>query len=311
LKGKKTSLQNLVFVTLEGDMKYLFTWFFSLFLTCQTFSAQKVVLISGSTGGIGFATAKAFEQNGWKVCAGHRHNIPQELKDQNNIHLISLDVTDEGSIKQAVHQIQLKDGRIDVLINNAGYGIIGAEECVSIEEAQRLFDVNFFGCLRLIQAVAPLMRAQQSGHIINISSTSGIRAVPGLGLYAASKFALEGMSESLAVTLSPWNIHVSIVEPGTVRNEWTAHCTKSPHHEEELYNQLTQALSSKLLALSQSGQSCEEIASLIVEIAETKNPQMRYQTSQKVRETVSKKLIDPAGNAMRNEQIQFFKLLIE
>ena len=181
------------------------------------------MLISGATSGIGLATAKAFHEKGWKVWAGFRQQIPEELKEK--VRFCHLDVTDERLVQATVKTILEQEGRIDLLINNAGYGLIGAEECVTIEEAQRLFDVNFFGLLRLTQAVLPAMRQQRSGHIINISSGAGVSGIPGLGLYSASKYALEGLSESLAATLSPWDIKVSIVEPGFVKNQWGRHCS--------------------------------------------------------------------------------------
>lgn len=277
----------------------------------MSFAEQKVVLISGSTGGIGIATVKAFEEKGWKVWAGFHRQIPEDLKERCSTRLLYLDVTDEESIQNGVEKILLEDGRIDALINNAGYGVIGAEESISLQEAKELFDVNFFGSLQLIQAVIPTMRLQRSGHIINISSTSGVRAVPGLGLYAASKFALEGISESLAVTLSPWNIQVSIVEPGTVNNDWIQHCLIKTTPNEPIYNAMTQNLFTKLSLLAKSGQDCNEIGSLIAQIAETQKPAMRYQTSPKVKETVAKKLVDPSGNIMRDEQLAFFKSLTE
>lgn len=255
---------------------------------------EKVVLISGATRGIGLATAKAFQKKGWKVGAGYRQYIPEELQNLKNIYLCNLDVTQESLIQSTIETILAKEGRIDVLINNAGYGLIGAEECVTIEEAKHLFDVNFFGVLRLIQGVLPTMRRQQSGHIINISSGAGIQGFPGLGLYSASKFALEGLSESLAATLSHWNIKVSIVEPGSVENDWGKHCvTGSRFCKEDFYNKLNQGVSS-MLAVPQ-GQTSEEVASLLVKIAETPNPNVRYQTNIDMETWITEQLVDPTG----------------
>lgn len=283
-----------------------------LMATCTLFAEQKVVLISGSTGGIGKTTIEAFEEKGWKVWAGYRSSPPNHLQNIPNIRWILLDVTDEQTIQHTVSTILEEDGRIDALINNAGYGIIGLEETVSYEEAQKLFDVNFFGALKLTQHVIPYMQSKHSGHIINISSTSGVRAVPGLGLYAASKFALEGLSEALAVTLTPWNIQVSIIEPGTVKNEFAHHCAMSMASTESPFAQkFCQNLTNKLISLAANGQDCKEIGQLIVEVAETAKPNLRYQTSSKVQDTVAKKLIDLSGNNMRDEQITFFKSLIE
>lgn len=152
---------------------------------------QKVVLISGATRGIGLATAKAFQEKGWKVWAGYRQHIPDELKHLENVSLCYLDVTDDRLVQGAIETILKQDGRIDALVNNAGYGLIGVEECVTIEEAQHLFDVNFFGCLRLIQAVLPTMKQQRSGHIINMSSGVGIYSLPGFGRFFVKAHAVE------------------------------------------------------------------------------------------------------------------------
>jgi NADP-dependent 3-hydroxy acid dehydrogenase YdfG len=278
------------------------------FLTAE----QKVVLISGGTGGIGQGAIQAFEEKGWKVWAGYRKTSQRALKNSDNIRWIPLDVTDDQEIAKCVQTLIEEEGRIDALINNAGYGLIALEETASIDEVHKLFDVNFFGSLKLIQQVVPHMQSQGFGHIINISSTSGVRALPGLGLYAASKFALEGLSEALSATLSPWNIQVAIIQPGTVQNDFAKHCALSkPDKAHPFAQKLSENLLNKLSTLSTTGQSCEEIGRLIVEVAETKKPNLRYQTSLKVEETVLKKLVDPSGNKLRDEQLLFLKTLIE
>jgi NAD(P)-dependent dehydrogenase (short-subunit alcohol dehydrogenase family) len=281
-----------------------------ILVTVSLKAEQKVVLISGSSGGIGLATVKAFQEKGWKVWAGLHQSAPADLS-HTDVSVIPLDVTNEQEVERAVQKVLETDGRIDALINCAGYGLLASEECATMQEIERQFDVNFFGAMRLIQAVLPSMRRAKSGHIINISSTSGVRAVGGLGLYAASKFALEGMSESLAVTVSPWNIKVSIIEPGTVNNAWVQNCFYGTRKvDTDLYTAHQAALYNRLSQLAATGQSCDEIAALIVEAAECENPNMRYQTSAKVRETVAKKLVDPTGCTMLNEQLAFFNSLI-
>lgn len=142
-------------------MQFLKLFFLFLLVTTEVFAEQKVVLISGATSGIGFATSKAFHEKGWKVWAGFRQHIPDELKQMENISFCRLDVTDDRLVQSAIETILKKNGRIDALINNAGYGLIGPEECVTIDEAKHLFDVNFFGALRLTQAVLPTMRDQR------------------------------------------------------------------------------------------------------------------------------------------------------
>lgn len=279
----------------------------SLFVI-STFADQKVVLISGAAGGVGLSAARAFQSEGWKVWAGFHQHVPNELKKLQNVNLCHLDVTDDDLVQSVIATILKEDGRIDVLINNAGYGLIGAEECVTLDESKRLFDVNFFGALRLIQAVVPRMRQQQSGHILNISSELGIRSLPGLGLYSASKFALEGLSESLAATLSHWNIKVSIIEPGPLTNDWGKHCViGSRTCDEEFYAQLTRRIFRMLSA--PKGQSCEAIAEFLVKIIKTSQPHVRYQTSINGKEWVAEKLIDPTGMSELQNNIRFIKSL--
>lgn len=285
---------------------------FFLLIFTAVFAEQRTVLISGATGGIGLATVKAFQERGWKVWAGFRKEIPEELRNNPHIRLVQLDVTDEESVLNAVDTMIQEEGRIDALINNAGINIVGADECLTMDEVKAIFEVNFFGAYRLVQAVAPQMRKEQSGHIINISSTSGLRAVAGMGPYAASKFALEGLSESLAVTLSPWNIKVSLVEPGMVKNEMIFHnANGSRMVQEPLYDQFQEALFQKMISLAAAGQECSEIASLIADVAENPKPNLRYQTSAKVGEIASRKLVDPTGNVMFNEQLNFFQGLFK
>lgn len=285
-------------------MQFLKLFFALLLITTGAFAEQKVVLISGATSGIGLATTKAFQEKGWKVWAGYRQYIPDELKQMENVNLCHLDVTDDRLVQAAIETILKSDGRIDALINNAGYGLIGAEECVTLNEAQHLFDVNFFGPLRLIQAVLPTMRQQQSGHILNISSGVGIYSFPGLGLYSASKFALEGLSETLAATLSHWNIKVSVIEPGFVKNDWGKHCVVGSRScNEEFYKKLTQGIC-QMLSIPQ-GQPCEEISALLLKIAETSEPNVRYQTNAGMKDWIGKKLIDPTGMKEFQDNLQF------
>ncbi len=294
-------------------MRSILTWICLFTLVMFNLCAeQKVVVISGATSGIGISTAMAFQAKGWKVWAGYRSQIPTDLQNLENIRFCKLDVTNDAMVAEAIQTILQEDGRIDALINNAGYGLIASEETASIAEIQKLFDVNFYGALRLIQAVLPTMREQKSGHIINISSTSGVRALPALGIYAATKFALEAISESLAVTVSPWNIQVALVQPGRVNNAWVKHADFGTRAcDVPIYTKLEQSLVANIMSTCAQGQSCEEIGRLIVEVAENPKPDMRYQTSSKVKETVAKKFVDLTGNGLRDEQLLFFRKLLE
>lgn len=270
------------------------------------------VLITGGSKGIGLEAAKAFNEQGWSVWVGTRKVTEELISKEPGVHFRHLDIIDPHSIEKVVNEIIAKEGQIDVLVNNAGYGLIGAVEAVSIEEAKQQFEVNFFSVMRMVDAVAPWMRAQSRGSIINISSTSGVRAVPGLGMYAASKFALEGYSEALAVELSPWNIHVTLVEPGTVKNSWAANCTRAANQTNvDGYDVMGERLSKKLISLAPSGQECHDIGKLVVQIANDPKPDLRYQTNEQSKTVFSNCLLDPTGNSYRKKWTAFMETLLD
>ncbi len=272
-----------------------------------------VVLITGGTKGIGLDAAKHFAKEGCTVFATGRSVSLDLIVKYPDINFVYIDMANSSSIQKGLETITSKAPHIDILVNNAGYGLIGAEEAISIKEARDLFDVNFFGLVEMTQKVLPLMREKQKGHIINISSTSGIRALPGLGFYAASKFAVEGYSEALAFTVSPWNIHVTIVEPGTVKNNWGANCIKSSALDEIAeYKNLKNSLSKKICQLAKSvGQPTEEIANLLVKIAKSDNPEIRYQTSEAITEKLSSVHNDLTGRKNFTSFSEFFNALIK
>lgn len=181
---------------------------------------SKVVLITGASSGIGLETALELHQKGFIVYgAARRVERMQQLK-KNGAKVLPLDVTDEQSMLQCVNNILEQEGRIDVLVNNAGYGSYGAVEDVSMGEARRQLDVNLFGLARMIQLVLPTMRKQQSGCIVNISSMAGRVHTPFGAWYHATKFAVEGFSDALRLELAPFGINVVIIEPGGINTDW-------------------------------------------------------------------------------------------
>ncbi|QHV95229.1 oxidoreductase [Spirosoma endbachense] len=181
---------------------------------------KKVVLITGASAGMGMETAKLLVQNGYIVYGAARRVDKMLEISKLGVKTIQMDVTDEDSVENGVAELMAAEGRIDVLINNAGFGSYGAIEDVSIREATYQLDVNLFGAARLIQLVLPYMRQQQSGKIVNISSVGGKMATPLGGWYHASKFALEGLSDSLRNEVKPFGIDVIVIEPGGVKSEW-------------------------------------------------------------------------------------------
>lgn len=171
----------------------------------------KVVLITGVSSGIGQATAHALAQAGYRVFGGARN--PDRLAPIANVEIVRLDVRDEAQVQQAVDSVVKQAGRIDIVINNAGVSLVGPVEATSDAEARDLFDTNFFGVLRIVRAVLPVMRAQKSGVIVNMSSVLGFLPAPFMGAYAASKHALEGLSETLDHEVRGFGIRVVLVEP--------------------------------------------------------------------------------------------------
>ena len=182
---------------------------------------KKTALVTGASSGIGEATALQLAELGYTVYAGARRvDRMSDLADR-GIRTKPVDVTDDGSMVALVETIIADTGRIDVLVNNAGYGLYGALEDVPMEEARRQFEVNLFGLARLIQLALPQMRAQRDGYIVNISSMGGKIWEPLGSWYHASKFAVEGLSDSLRVEVAEFGIKVVIIEPGTIRSEWS------------------------------------------------------------------------------------------
>lgn len=181
---------------------------------------QKVILLTGASSGIGYDTATRLARQGHKVYgAARRIDKMQPLKEL-GVTPIKMDVTDDASMIAGVNTVLETEGRIDVLVNNAGYGYFGAVENVSMEEARKQLEVNVFGLARLTQLVIPHMREQGSGRIVNLASIAGKLALYFGGWYHVSKFAVEGFSDALRMELKPFGIDVVIIEPGSIRTDW-------------------------------------------------------------------------------------------
>jgi NAD(P)-dependent dehydrogenase (short-subunit alcohol dehydrogenase family) len=175
-------------------------------------SNQRVVLITGASSGVGQATARLLSQKGYTVFGTSR--TPTSAEALPNLTMLALDVRSDASVAAYVNAVSSQAGRVDVLVNNAGYELAGALEEHSIEEAKAQFETNFFGVVRMTKAVLPFMRRQKHGQIVNISSLSGLTPIPFMGMYSASKFAVEGYTEALRLELKPLDIHVSQIEAG-------------------------------------------------------------------------------------------------
>ena len=186
----------------------------------MTNRARRVVLITGASSGIGRATAELLVARGYRVLGGVR--APATTRPLAGVEFVPLDVRDDASVKACVEEVSSRAGRIDILINNAGVNLVGAVEETSISQAQVLFDTNVFGVLRTIQAVLPGMRRQGSGLIVNLSSILGLIPAPFMGIYASTKHAIEGLSESLDHEVRAFGIRVVLIEPYYIRTNLDA-----------------------------------------------------------------------------------------
>ena len=182
---------------------------------------SKTILITGTSTGIGKATAKLFQAKGWNVVATMRTPEKEtELTELDNVLVARLDVTDKASITAAVAAGVEKFGQIDVVVNNAGYGIMGALEAFSDEQIRRQFDVNFFGVIDVMKEVLPAMRARRDGMIVNVTSIGGRVVYPSVHVYNSTKFALECLTEGMKYELKPLGIKLKIIEPGAIKTEF-------------------------------------------------------------------------------------------
>ncbi|KVG72189.1 oxidoreductase [Burkholderia ubonensis] len=183
---------------------------------------KRVWFITGASRGIGALIAEAALADGNAVVAAGRHvpAIVERLGESVALLPVELDVTDEAQAKAAVQAAVEKFGRVDVLVNNAGFGLLGAVEESADKDVRRMYDTNVFGLLNVTRAVLPTMRANRSGHVINISSIGGYRAAAGFGVYSSTKFAVEGITEALHAELKPLGVHATVVEPGYFRTDF-------------------------------------------------------------------------------------------
>lgn len=239
--------------------------------------SQPVAFVTGASTGIGFEAAKQLSDKGFTVYAGARRVDRMEPLKAHGINILPLDVTDESSMSAAVGEILATHGRIDVLVNNAGYGSFGSLEEVELAEGRRQFDVNVFGLARMTQLVVPAMRAAGRGRIINVSSIGGKFYEPLGAWYHATKFAVEGMSDSIRLELKPHGIDVAIIEPGGTDTEWgsIASTTLLASSGTGPYGDQAKLIAA---ALASTGMSTHPgvIADAIVHAATSPRPKTRY-----------------------------------
>ncbi len=244
-------------------------------------SNDRVVVITGASSGIGKCCAEYLVQKKFRVYGTSRKPITtaDEITSSstNLIKMIQLDVDDESSVNRGIDHIMARESRIDVVINNAGFAIIGSMEDTTITEAKSQFETNFFGALRVCRAVLPIMRNQQSGYIVNISSIGGLIGLPFQSAYCASKFALEGAMETLRLEVRPFGIHVILVEPGDYKTELTEHRLKTEQSMSNSgYLDRFKKAMRKVELGEQNGPNPESIAILVNKIISMNSPRLRY-----------------------------------
>jgi NAD(P)-dependent dehydrogenase (short-subunit alcohol dehydrogenase family) len=235
-------------------------------------SIQRVVLITGASSGVGQSTARLLSQRGYTVLGTSRNSTSAETIP--GIEMLSLDVRADDSVQACVEAVYRRCGRLDVLINNAGYELAGAVEELSPQEAGAQFETNFFGVVRMVNAVLPAMRHHKRGHIINVGSLSGLSAIPFLGIYSASKFALEGYTEALRHEVKPFNIHVSLTEAGFLKTPMMNHRQAANRLME--YDPWRQRALNAVRDYEEKGPGPEAVAETLLEIISSSNPRLRY-----------------------------------
>ncbi|MDD2744807.1 MAG: oxidoreductase [Rhodocyclaceae bacterium] len=235
---------------------------------------KRVALITGASSGIGEATAERLAKAGYKVFGTSRKGTP--AAGQRLFEMLPLDVNSDDSVEALVQEVMRRAGRIDLLVNNAGFGVApaGAEE-VSIEQAKSIFETNFFGVLRLTRAVVPYMRQQGSGRILNIGSVLGFLPMPYGALYAASKHAIAGYSESLDHELRTRGIRVSLIEPAYTKTPFDANMLEADEKLDE-YNAIRAAVNKRIREVMATAQLPSVVADTVLKAATAAHPKLRY-----------------------------------
>ena len=241
---------------------------------------RPVAIVTGASAGIGAATARALHSAGYRVFGTYRKSPASRVP---GVEYLSLDVTSDESVKSAVAQVLDQAGRIDLLVNNAGVGLIAGAEESSLEQAKSLFDVNLFGVIRMTNAVLPTMRRQGAGRIVNLSSILGLIPAPYSALYAASKHAVEGYSESLDHEIRGSGIRVVLVEPAYTRTSFEGNVYQADQ-QLEVYGPARSTAEAVMRDAMKVADSPELVASAVVKASTTPNPQRRYAAGKAARQ---------------------------
>lgn len=245
---------------------------------------EKVALVTGSSSGIGFETSVLLARNGFHTYSTVRNleksqaltNIAK--KEDLPLKVIELDVSSDKSVRDGVNGVLHENKRIDVIVNNAGYALVGAFEDLSMDEIKAQFETNFFGAIRVIQAVLPTMRDHRNGRIVNVSSMGGKIAIPLDSAYHGTKFALEGLSESLQYEVEQFGIKIILIEPGAIKSNFfnNLKMASKAQRPDSPYTQMMQKLNAGFSFILENAPSPVEVAKVIVMAATSENPELRY-----------------------------------
>jgi len=245
---------------------------------------HRVALITGCSSGIGYETALMLGRNGFRTFATMRNTKKsdslQEIirKEGLDVSIQQLDVNDNASIENTINNIKNEANRIDVLINNAGFGLVGFFEDLTLDEIRDQFETNFFGVLNITKKIIPIMRLQKSGTIINISSGAGQVGFPGISAYVSTKFAIEGFSESLTYELLPYGIKVVIIEPGVIKTNFIRNCKVSEHSvkKNSTYSTSLDKFQKNIEIMQEHATSPTDVAKVIIQVLGNSEPKQRY-----------------------------------
>jgi len=236
-------------------------------------ASSKVVLVTGASSGIGQAIARRLAARGWRVFGTSRH----QAADFDGVKMLPMDADDDDSVARAVTAVAEKTGRLDAVVNNAGWALMGPIEDTPIAEARAQMETNFFGVLRVCRAALPVMREQRGGHIVNISSLGGIFGMPFSGIYSASKFAVEGLSESLRLETRRFGVRVVLIEPGDMRSQLPQRRrTVKPARAGSSYQEIFDRFQAKQAQDEAKAPAPDAVALLVERILCDPRPAMRY-----------------------------------
>ncbi|OKP82268.1 SDR family oxidoreductase [Paenibacillus sp. P32E] len=263
----------------------------------------KIICITGASSGIGLSSALKFAKEGWTVYAGTR-NLERDQERYSEVpHLkfVELEVTEPDSIQRVIDQIEQEQGRLDVLFCNAGFGYLRALGQAPIEDIHRVFDTNVYGVMHTIRAALPLLRKTGYGHIVATSSVGGLVGQPMNEIYCASKFALEGLLESMATYYKPqFNIDISLLEPGAIATEFNntvlGHVANTGGILEDEYKPILDAYRATFLERNTEPQTADSVAEVMWDLVQMETKPLRIRTSEQAEKFVSRKVsTDPTG----------------